>query len=225
MTTIASARKRERQREREHEARGAPSIEAYEAERGEAVECETSCGEHELRAVELLGFEGAVEGWELGERDDGPDSHQPAEPGQQERRAPDDTARSLGAELDGRRSREDAGDDEPERRRELEAGVRAEQHRRRGKSVQPEEPRARDERERDEEESRVASPACGGADRPAESRRHRGGAEHQPEVRLLVLPADVDRRARKQNRKQDERSGDDGEPGTGVHAKRGQAKA
>ncbi len=143
---------------------------------------------------------------------------QRAEPGQQQGRIPDDAARSLVAELDRGGGGEDARDHEPERGRELEAGIRAEQHRGCREGVQAEEAGARDEGERDEEESSVASSARGRADRPAERRGHRGCSEHEPEVRLLVLPADIDRRACEQDREQNERSGDDGEPVSGVHS-------
>ncbi len=167
-------------------------------------------GQDGLPAVELLVAERVVERRQLCERDDGPRGHEREQRAEQERRSPDDGAGSLARELERRERREHARDDEAGRRSELEAGVRPEQDGRRRERVQAEEARACDERERDEQEARVAPPPCRDADRPAERGRERRRSEHEPEVRLLVLPGDVDRRTCEQDGEEDERRGDDG---------------
>ena len=157
-------------------------------------------------------FEWSVERRELGERDHSPGRHDSEETGEQQTSVPDDAPRVVGSELDRRRGGERASHDEPERRRELEAGVGAEQDGRGRQSVQAEEARAGDEGERDEEEPRVAAAARSGADRPAERGGHHRCSQDEPEVRLLVLPADVHLRPCEQDREQREWCDDDGEP-------------
>ncbi len=203
-------KERERKREREHEA-GAPApVDPDEAERREPVQREADGGQHRLPAVELLRAERGIERRQLRERDDRPNGHQREEPAEQEAGVPDEALRAYVPELERRERREDAGDHEPDRRRELEAGVRPEQHGGGRERVQAEKAGARDERERDQQEARVAPPAGCDADCPTERRRESRRAEHEPEVRLLVLPRDVDRGAREQDREEHERRGDDG---------------
>jgi hypothetical protein len=98
--------------------------------------------------------------------------------------------------------REEARNHEPERRSELEASVLAQQHARRGERVQAEEAGCRDEGERDQEQPRVSPPTGGDAHRVAEPHADRGRAEHEPEVRGMVLPGLVDPRMQEQEREQ-----------------------
>ena len=210
----------EGEREREHEALGTPPVQAHVAERRDAVQPDADCGQHELPAVELLRLEWPVERRELRKRDDGPDRHDSEETGQQQASVPDDAPGSLCAKLDRRRGGEGAGHDEPERRRELEAGVGAEQDGRGRQRVQAEEARAGDEGERDEEEPRVPASARCGADRPAECCGQHRRPQDEPEVGLLVLPADVHLRSCEKDREQRQWCDDDGEPGAGVHGGR-----
>ncbi len=60
--------------------------------------------------------------------------------------------------------------------------------------MQPEEARARDEGERDQEEARIAPATGGDADRPPKCGGETCSAEDEPEVGGVVLPALVDGR-------------------------------
>ena len=103
-------------------------------------------------------------------------------------------------------------DQEPDRGRNLKAGVLPlEKHARRRQSVQAEESRRREERERDEQHPGVApTPGRLGheqAEQEAEERRE----EDEPEVRGLVLPGKVEVGDAEEEEKSGER--DDEEPG------------
>ena len=200
---------RECEGEREDEAGAAAAIEEDETQRGEPVQREADRREDELPAVELLGGERVVERRELGERDDRPQDHQRDKSSKERIRVPDDESCARRRKLDGRRRGKQPGHDEADRRRELESRVRPEEHRRRRERVQAEEARARDERERDEDEPCITPAARRGGHRPAERRRQRRRAEHEPEVGLLVLPVDVERGSREEQHEEDERRGDD----------------
>ena len=126
------------------------------------------------------------------------------------------SARSLRSSSEAAAAKS-AARSKPDRRRQLEAGVRAEQHARGGERVQAEERRARDERERDQEEPCVASPASSRRDAEPERRRHERRAEDEPEVRGMVLPVPVDRGACEQHDEKEERCNCDGDPGAGTH--------
>ena len=77
--------------------------------------------------------------------------------------------------------------------------------------MEPEEARARDERERDQEEARIAPAAGGDADRPPERGGETCGAEDEPEVSRMVLPALVDGRPGQERQEEDERRDDEPE--------------
>ena len=108
---------------------------------------------------------------------------------------------SSSAESGGEQRR----DDEPDRRRELEAGICAEQHVRRRERVQREKAEARHERERDEKQPRVAASPGGRADGVAEPERDERSGEHEPEVGNVALPAVVDVRDEEEEREQHQR--------------------
>jgi len=65
-------------------------------------------------------------------------------------------------------------------------------------SVQPEEPRRRQEGQRDEEQPRVAALARRVAGRERQRGVDRRRAEHDPEVRRVLLPLEVQPRRREQ---------------------------
>ena len=71
--------------------------------------------------------------------------------------------------------------------------------------MQREEAEAGHERERDQEQPRVATPPGRGADGVAEPERDQGGREHEPEVRHVALPAVVDARGEEEEREQHQR--------------------
>ncbi len=127
--------KDEREREREDEALLASAMETEEAERGDSEERDADGREDELPAVELLGGEGVVERRQLREGDRRPPDHDRAERDQQGRRQTQDRLGPLAAELERGRGREERGEEQPDRRRQLEAGVGAEQHARGGERV------------------------------------------------------------------------------------------
>jgi hypothetical protein len=191
---------RERERDAQEERCSAPLVEPEVADGRGGVEDDADRGEGDLPAVQLLFAELAGERADSGERDGGPAS-------QHERQSRDQrpcpAQHALGGHGPQRQSRgrgEHARHGEPERRRQLEALVLAEQHARSGERVQPEEPGRRDERERDEEEARVAAAAGGDPDGVPEPDAHRGCPEHEPEVRRMVLPRLVDPRVQQQER-------------------------
>src|SRR5207248_1054808 len=95
--------------------------------------------------------------------------------------------------------------------RELEARVLADQHARRGERVEPEETGGGHERQRDEEETRIAPAARGQSDRVAERNVQRSGGQDDPEVCGVVLPGAVERRPREDG-DEDSRAGDDRQP-------------
>ena len=109
------------------------------------------------------------------------------------------------AQLERGRGGEHRGDDEPDRRRELEPGVLAEQDVRRGQRVQREEAEARHECERDEEQPGVATPPRRLADCVPEAERDERRREHEPEVRDVALPAVVDAGCEKEEREERDR--------------------
>ena len=123
----------------------------------------------------------------------------------------------LAAELERRSGRERGREHQAERRCELEAGVRAEQNAGRRERVEPEEGRARDEGERDQQQTSVAATPCCSRDAEAERGRYERRAEDEPEVRRVVLPVAVDRGSREQHDEKKERCGRDGDPGAGAH--------
>ncbi len=207
----------EREREGEDEPLLAPAVQPQEPERGDPVEGDADRGEEQLPAVELLGGERAVERRKLGERDDRPGDDDGPEGDEECRRRPQHDVGLLAAELERRRGRERSREHQAERRRELEAGVRAEQNAGRRERVEPEEGRARDEGERDQQQTSVTAPPCCRRDAEAERGRDERRAEDEPEVRRVVLPVAVDRRSREQHDEEKERRGRDGDPGAGAH--------
>jgi hypothetical protein len=173
-----------------------PPVEEVVADRGDGVEDDADRGQRDLPAVQLLGPQLAGERRDLGERDRRPEGHQRDEGARQDPGPAQDPLGRARSQRQPRGRREDTRDHEPDRRRELEARVLADQHPRGRERVQPEESRGGDEGERDEEQPRVAPPPRRHADRVAERDVGRRRREHQPEVRRVVLPALVDRRVR-----------------------------
>ena len=107
------------------------------------------------------------------------------------------------------------GEHEPDRRRDHEAEVRlVEENAGRRQCVQGEEAGGREERERDEVDAPVAAPPGRDAGRIGEDGVQRGGDEHEPEVRRVVLPVDVRSRRREQDREPDQRQGEQGRRGS-----------
>ena len=112
--------------------------------------------------------------------------------------------------------REGRRQDEPGGRRQHEPAVRpVEHHAGRGQRVQRQEPRAREQHHRHQEEPFVAAPPRDLAHDQAEGHVEQGDAEHEPEVRWMVLPMHVERRESQhqgQPRERDDQRGRE-EPG------------
>ena len=126
--------------------------------------------------------------------------------------------RRLGAlvHLDRGQGGERRGQDEPGGRGQHEPAVRSvEHHAGSGQRVQRQEPRAREQHHRHQEEPFVAAPARDLAHDQAEGHVEQGDAEHEPEVRWMVLPMHVERRESQhqgQSRERDDQCGRE-EPG------------
>ena len=189
---------RERECDPKQERGAAAPVEAEVAEGGSCVEGDSHRREGDLPAVELFRAELACERLDPGEGDRGPAGQQCRERHDQRHRPAQHALGRRGSERQPRGRREDPRDGEPERRRELEAGVLAQQHARRGERVEPEEGRGRYEGERDQEEAGVAPAPSGGSDGVAEADAERGGCEHEPEMRRVGLPALVEPRMHEQ---------------------------
>ena len=125
--------------------------------------------------------------------------------------------RPCAAQLERRRSGEERREHEADRRRELEAGVRSEKHAGRREGVEPQEGGAGDEGEGDEQETGVAPAPRGRRHAEPERRRGERGAEDEPEVRRMVLPVTVDRRACEEDGEEQQRRDCDGDPGARTH--------
>ena len=193
---------RERESDAEQELRAAALVEAEVADCRGRIEHDPDYGQRDLPAVELLGVELARERPQLRERDRRPHCEQRRERRDQRPRPAQDALGRGRPERQSRGRREEARNREPERRRELKARVLTQQHARRGECVQAEEAGRRDEGERDQEQPRVSPPAGGDADGVAEHDAERGGSEHEPEMRGMVLPGLVDPGMHQQEREQ-----------------------
>ena len=105
--------------------------------------------------------------------------------------------------------REDSGDDQPDRCRDDEPGVRAgEQDAGGGKCMQPEEAGAGEERERDKDQPRIAVTSGGDIGQVGEDDADRRRQEDQPEVAWMMLPVAVELRTREQEGQAREREGE-----------------
>jgi hypothetical protein len=94
---------------------------------------------------------------------------------------------------------EAGGKEQPHPRRDREPrGYVLQQHAWRGKRVQSQESRAGQQRHRDEEGPGVVASGGGLAGNYAERDVHRSHREHQPKVRRMVLPMQVEVRFRQQ---------------------------
>ena len=114
--------------------------------------------------------------------------------------------------------REDSGDDQPDRGRDDEPGVRAgEEDAGRGECMQPEEAGAGEERERDEDQPRVAVTAGGDVGQVREHDADRRRQQDEPEVARMMLPVAVELRSREQEDQAREREGEQ-DPRDGRHA-------
>ena len=170
----------------------APPVETEVPPGGEPVQRHAHEREREQPAVRFAGRQGSVEWRHRGERDSGPCGQERDEAAAQQPLVPHDRQVALRSQVERRTEREDAGDGEPDRAGDDEAGVLPrEDDPGRRERVQSEEARAAEEGERDEEHARVAAAAGGLAHDETERRTHRGDPEDQPEVGAVVLPVDV----------------------------------
>ena len=145
----------------------------------------------------FAGWGRAVEGRHLGDRADGPQRHEPDEAPQERGPRPEDLHRPGAGERRGRRGREHRGDDQPDRRRDREPDVRfRQQHGRGGQRVEAEEPGARQERQGDERQARVAISTGGDVGDVRQHDVHRGGDQDDPEMARVVLPMEIELGAR-----------------------------
>ena len=130
-----------------------------------------------------------------GERRDRPRDQEEHERTPDERPSSKDRRGSVGTELDGGGRGEGRREEQTDRRRDHEAGVRmVEQDLRRRERVQREEPGARDQRERDQEQTRVRSPTCRLARDEGERDVDQRDDQHEEEVRWMMFPLHVDAR-------------------------------
>ena len=105
--------------------------------------------------------------------------------------------------------REDSGDNQPDRGRDDETGVRAgEEDTGRGQRMQTEEAGAGEERERDQDQPRVAVTAGGCAGQVGENNADRRRQQDEPEVAWMMLPVTVELRSREQEGQAREREGE-----------------
>ena len=190
---------RERERDDDRQQRPPAQPDAEVRERGVAVGGDPARRQDRQRHGGVRRRVRVAQRRQLVERDDRPrDDHAEHRRGQRARVA-DDLQRRLEPVLDRARRGQHAGEHEPDRRGEHEPGVRAAHDLPgRGQRVQAEEPGADQEREPDQQEPRIPSPASRFGDRERESRVEHTGREHDPEVRRPVLPARVDIRRRAQ---------------------------
>ena len=213
----------ERESESEDEPLLPPTMDAQEAEGGDPEERDPERREEDLPAVQLLGGERVVERGDLEEREGGPDEDARHHDADERRSRPQDTVGPVPFQLDRGTGREGAREQQPDRCRELEARVLPEENSRRRERMQPEEAGAHDARERDEEEAGVAPTARRGRHAPAERGRDRCSAEHDPEVRRMVLPVMVERGPREEEREDGERRNRDRDPVSRAHPVQGSA--
>ena len=134
-------------------------IEAEVAPDAEAVGDEADDGDRGKWAACVLGRDGVVERRQRGQRDDGPRRHVNSEESVEGETVADEKRRGLGVKADRGGRREEAGLEEPDRRRDLEAGVLPGQKDSRSRErVQHEVARRREERHPDEEQARILAP-------------------------------------------------------------------
>ena len=221
ITTIASARRANARATARTNRSCLPTVDAQEAEGGDPEERNPERREEDLPAVQLLGGERVVERRDLEERDGGPDEDARHHDADERRRGSQDTVRAVPFQLDRGTGREGAREQQPDRCRELEARVLPEENSRRRERMQPEEAGAHDARERDEEETGVAPAPRRGRHAPAERGRDRCSAEHDPEVRRMVLPVLVERGPREEEREDGERRNRDRDPVSRAHPVQG----
>ena len=129
---------------------------------------------------------------EIRQRVEAPGGEEPEDQAAQEPLSSHHSRGGRGRQVECRGRREEPGDDEADRCRDDEAGVLVrEEHSRRRERVESEEPRARDEPERDEEQACIVETAGGLSGEIAEHDADQRGHEDEPEVRRVVLPVDV----------------------------------
>ena len=163
-----------------------------------------------------FGLDHAVERSEPGQRGRRPHEQHDDEAHPHRRLPP--TQRRLGAlvHLDRGEGRERRRQDEADGRRQHEPAVRpVEHHAGRGQRVQRQEARAGEQHHGHQEEPLVAAPASDLAHDQAERDVQQRDAEHEPEVRRMVLPVHVERREAQhqgQSRERDDQRGRE-EPG------------
>ena len=207
---------RDGERDRRPPLREQPSV----AVRGVPVEDGADDPERDERIARRLGGDGVVEGRQRAQRDDRPGDERGADAAQEERAVADDRLGLSGAERKRRGRGEDRAQEEPERRGDLEAGVLArDEDARRGEGVEPEEPGADQERERDEQDARVAPPRRGLAHEEAEREARDRRGEDEPEVRGLMLPVEVEARDPEEEEEARDGKREDGGPdGRATHS-------
>jgi hypothetical protein len=133
--------------------------------------------------------------------------------------------RASGLEVERRGAGQGAGEQEADGRGELEAGVApGEQHPRSGERVQRQEARGGEEGERDEEDARIGTSARRFPEEEAEREREHPREDDEPEVRRVVLPADVQARLAEQEHEARHRQDDEGQPDRPPHSSESSAR-
>ena len=201
--TIASASRMNGGDDRDDDRRAPAAVEGGVAQGRVAVEPDAGDGEDGERRRARLGRRRVVEGRDLGQRGDRPQHHEGDEAEAQALEVAHDDLGRRGAQRRERRRHQ-----QPHGRGEDEAAVgRVEQHLRRRKRVQPEEPGRGQEAERDEEQAPVAAARGDLAGGVGQDRGGDRRAQHEPEVAGMVLPAHVGVGGGEQDREAREREG------------------
>ena len=135
---------------------------------------------------------GVVERGDGAQRDHRPGHHHRDQRAAHELRVPHDRLRALRWQRERRPAGEEGRHEQAHRRGDREALVRPlEEHPGRGERVQREEAGGGQKGQRDEEQACIGAPQRDAARGERERRAHGRGAEHEPEVGGMVLPADV----------------------------------
>ena len=204
---------REGEADGEDEPGAPPPVQPVVAEGRGGVEQDADGRERDERSARLVHLDGPGERRQLRDRDDRPGADEAEQRAGEEPRAPHDRGGSRRAQVERGDRREGAGEQQPDGRRDHEARVlAADEHTRRRERVQGEEARAGDEGEPDQEQAGVAPAQRGLTDRVAEPGADDAGGEHDPEMRRVVLPAQVEARGSEQDAERDERKRTDRGP-------------
>jgi hypothetical protein len=175
----------------EHDRRPA-TVEEPVAHGGDREQHHGDARDDRQRAARLVLQDRAVERRDLRDREQQPHAERGREQREDQDGVPQRPRRRRAREVERGEQREHRRDEEADGGRRGPPEVRdVEQDHRRRERVHREEARAGEERARDEEDARVVVAVRGTRDEEADQRGDHRGGEHQTEVRLVLLPAQV----------------------------------